>query len=199
MSRSTNLPFSVAKFTIEGVGEGADQIHTVCPAPPRLSGPQTASVSNISFPINPFSLSRSPLLISHTSSSVSSPQISNSVHICASSSSSPALVSSSSCVHSLFTNPFLVKQSSDSQPALIQAVAKNSAADSFAHPSPLVPPIPNLQNSSILRTSSITRSRKPCKPRPDRIIASSPFRPRAMAVDRCYTRRSLVVCSARQK
>src|SRR5271168_4806044 len=41
MFHSTTPPFSVAKFTIEGAGEGAEHFF----APPRLSSSQTASVT----------------------------------------------------------------------------------------------------------------------------------------------------------
>ena len=65
MPHSSTLPFSVAKFSIEGAGEGADHLKS---APPCLSSSQTASVVKIEplFSINPFSLSRSSSLKLHT-------------------------------------------------------------------------------------------------------------------------------------
>lgn len=195
---NTNLPFSVAKFTIEGAREGVNQIHPICPAPPRLSSPQTASVPKLLFSINPFSLSRSnSLSISHTS--VSSSQSSKSANLCTNSRfSSPASVfsiSSSSSVHSLFPNPFLAKQKLefDFQPAPI--VAGKSVINSPT-PTSLVQPIPNLHNTAIViphittSSPSLTQPRKPRKPRPDRILASSPYRPRVMAVDRLFSWRT---------
>ena len=57
MPYSTKLPFLVAQFAIEGVREGANQIHLICPALLRLPTTETASLSNSVFPANPFSLS----------------------------------------------------------------------------------------------------------------------------------------------
>jgi hypothetical protein len=164
MLHNTTLPFSVAKFAIEGAGEGAVQTHTVCPAPPRLPGPHTASVSKIPFHINPFSLSRSSL-------SASSSQSSKSVNLCTSSPSSPALFASSSCAHSLFPNPFLLKQNLDFQPAPV--VVKKTITDVITQPTSVIQPIPDLhhdklhmpQNPHTTKSSpSITHLRKPRKP-----------------------------------
>lgn len=83
MYHSSNLPILMAKFVIEGVREGVDKSHVVCPAPPCLPSPQTASIIKIkpSFPINPFSLSCSSPLNSraHVSPSHNSIDVSNSV------------------------------------------------------------------------------------------------------------------------
>jgi hypothetical protein len=186
MLHNTNLPFSVAKFAIEGAGEGAVQTRTVCPAPPRLPGPHTASVPNIPFHINPFSLSRSSL-------SASSFQSSKPVNLCTSSPSSPALFSSSSSAQSLFPNPFLLKQTLDPQPAPVVVQKSITDSDLITQPSSLIQPTPNLHklhSSYTTTSSSITHPRKPRKPRPDRILASSPFRPRVMAVDRLFSWRT---------
>ena len=195
MSYSTKLSFSVAKFTIEGAGEGVEQIHPICSAPPRLPGTQMASAPGLSFPSNPFSLSRTPfpncIFPAQTSVDVVSTNSFSSP-----ASASVSSVSSSSYVHLLFPNPFLLHRNSDSQPAPI--IARNLKLEPVMTPS--MPPTSHAQsrqripNSHVppisYTTTSLLPPRRPRKPRPDRILASSPFRPRVMAVDRLFSWRT---------
>ena len=226
MSHSGAQPFSVAKFAIEGVREGADR-DPIRSAPPRLSGPQKASVpktvNNFSFPANPFSLSRNcpPKLHVSTSSSqhsvnssfsqpsasnfsgpscISPPQ--NSVDICNNFSLSTSAPSSSasfsSHTHSLFPNPFLIKHRLDSQPSHTIA-QKTVSCSSTLHtpptsstPSQHIQPINHLPIPLPVPHHSLPSAltRIPRKPRPDRILSSSPFRPRVMAADRLFSWRT---------
>lgn len=192
MSRSTKLPFSVAKFAIEGAGEGADQIRLICPAPPRLPDTQTALLPKLLFPIDPFSLSRSSLSNLHTH--VSSYQ--NSVDTCNNGLPSPASVSfasPSSYVHSLFPNPFLVNRNFNSQPApIVTSISKPVTTTPFTPSISLVRPVLQHYKPPITHTitSSLPLPRIPRKPRPDRVLASSPYRPRVMAVDRLLSWRT---------
>ena len=194
MSSSTKLPFSVAKFTIEGVGEGANKIHPICPAPPRLPSTQSASVSYSVFPINPFSLSRSSFPNSH----VCTPSSQSSVNICNSfsppASVSPALLSQH--VFSPFPSPFLLKRDPVLPPAPV--VTGKPVADSLAfscstsESSAQLKPIQSLNSLSLptATTHSPSLPHKPRKPRSDRILASSSFRPQVMAVDRIFSWRT---------
>ena len=214
MSHNHTLPFSVAKLAIEVTGEGA--FHS-CSAPPRLSSSQNDTYIEfpLRFAINPFSLSRSSYMKSHAShfppyspvnrSPASSPSLSTSssqspVSISHLSSSSASVSSSSPSprVHSLFPNPFVITQNSQPQPALI--IPKKSVTTSG---SPLSPNHAHTQNIISTGSSSTPRdlpthpetsygstTRKPHRPRPDRVLASSPFRPRVMAVDRLLSWRT---------
>ena len=186
MPLKTSFPFSVAKFTIEGAGEGVDQPHTVCPAPPRLSVNHIDSVPKILFPINPFSLSRSSLPILHAY--VSSSHCATSVNARTNSFPSSASVPSSSCVHSLFSNPFLIKPNLD--PKTAPAFAIDPVMDHRDISS--IPPSLTSYNLPInhTTTTSLAQLRVPRKPRPDRILAPSPFWPQVMAVDRLFSWRT---------
>jgi hypothetical protein len=220
MSHSARLPFSVGKLTIEGVREGADRNYPIPSAPPRLSGTQTASFPETKLPYarNPFSLSYNsfsklcvptsssrdsvnnsppPASVLPASSCIFSSQ--NHVDICNNSSSSvsaPA-VSSSSYVHSLFPNPFLIKHSSGPQ-AQSSLVITQKTANSYPIQHASSPTtawqthtINSLPISRPLLTSlPSTLTRKPRKPRPDRTLSSNPFRPRVMAADRLFSWRT---------
>ena len=192
MSRSPKLPFSVAKFTIEGVGQGADQSHTACSAPPRLPGSHIASVpkTDCSFLFNPFSLSHSSFNNLHAH--ISPPHgpivnVSNTVIPPASASFS----SPSQHVSSLFPNPFLIKQNSDSQP--VSLLISKTCTDSSWLPTSQTT-AQSIQQSTSSSTSypqatsnSVTLLHKTRKPRPDHTLTPSLFRPRVMAVDRLFS------------
>jgi hypothetical protein len=190
MSHSSRLPFSVARFAIEGTGEGAGQIHPICPAPPRLPSSHIASVPNHVFPINPFSLSRNsfPYLNKCIPSQ-------NSVDICNNVPTS-ASVSSDLCPQhapSLFPNPFLIKRTLVPQPAPTTTIVP--IAVPFIPTTSSVKPIQNLNSSLIpltrvTTTPSLALHRKPRNPWPDRILATSIFRPRVMAADRLFSWRT---------
>jgi hypothetical protein len=192
------LPFSVAKFTIEGVGQGGDQSHIVCSAPPRLPGPQTDLILNSdpvnSFSTNPFSLSRDSQI---SSACPSVPQISVATNCnTVSSSASLSLASPSSHVHSLFPNPFLLRKNLNSQPAIssnIQNLRIPPRPSTQSSPQIVVQPVPYINILPTPGSFSVTlpiSTRKPRKPRPDRLLAPSPFRPRVMAVDRLLSWRT---------
>jgi hypothetical protein len=208
MSYSSKSLFSVAKFTIEGVSEGAEHINS---APPRLTSTQTTPDIKLQqiFPINPFSLSRSSFPNSHTS--LSSPSVisnapvppaspscttyssQNSVntHYSPSVSMHVSSVPSSSHIHILFPNPFLIKQNSDLQPAPL--ATQRSSINILSPPKSQIPVkhnqkpyIPSALSSQVLSASH----RKPRKPQPDRVLATSTFRPQVMAVDRIFSWRT---------
>ena len=195
MVHSARLPFSVAKFAIEGVREGADHTHPIRSAPPRLSGTRTASVSRpyLPFPRNPFSLSRNPssklhILASpsHLEDSVNSSPLSASVlpascvyssqnsldttcnNLPSSSLVLPA-VSPSLHVHSLFPNPFLINHNSVSQSSLTvaQTMANSSPMTSHASPTAALKTqtIQHLSTSHSSFTFSPTSSTQTRKPR----------------------------------
>ena len=209
MSHSTKLPFSVAKFTIEGVGEGADHL---CSAPPRLSSSRMTPATNstLPFPINPFSLSQSLSIKSHACLSSSQGSVN-------SFSSAPASAASSSCTsRSLSQSPTIINHSSP--PALVSSISSPlqaqppfpnpflitrnphlHSAPVTAHEKPTDPsasstqtPVHNAQSishSSIshIMTPSSSSIRKPRKPWADRVLAPSSFRPRVMAADRLFS------------
>ena len=191
MPYSTKLPFSVAQFAIEGVREGANQIHPICPALPHLPTTQTASLSNSVFPANPFSPSRPSFPNLHVCipSSQSSVDISNSF-------SPSASVSLLQRVFSPFPCPFLLIHNPNLQPAPV--VTGNPVVD------PLMPlcstssaqlePIQSFSSLSksfpTTATPSLTLPYKPCNPQSDRILASSSYRPWVMAVDRIFSWRT---------
>ena len=193
MSISLNLPFLVAKFTIEGAREGADNS-----APPRLSSARTAPVlmPKTQFPINPFSLSRSSFSNSHVPVAQNSLNVPNSVPP----SASVSFLSRSSHAHSLFSNPFLPKHISDS--SLTSSSIKNHPTHSTKLPfsqTAVQSTHGHLQCLNTLlvselgppaATSSSTPAQKPRKPRSDRLMISSPFRPRVSAVDRIFSWRT---------
>ena len=194
MSNSLKLPFSVAKFTIEGPGEGAVQSNQSLPAPPRLSGSQTIldSRPKLSFSNNPFSLSRNSSSYLHGPSDSSKNLVGNTCTNIPPLASAP-LKPSSPYVNSLFPNLFLIERNSDSQ--------KNPSHTSKSHtappkPSPqnVVQPPKNFTNSSTsfshAATKPFTALRKPRKPRPDRVLAPSTFRPQVMAADRLFSWRT---------
>jgi hypothetical protein len=197
MSSSSHLSFSVAKPVIEGVGQGADQSHTLRSVPPRLPGSHTAFSSEYEpvFPINPFSLSRisSPSLFSHPCISVSQSSVVN-LRNSVSSSASASIISSSQHVSSLFPNPFLLKQSIETQPSFSSVISspsvfsKSSAPQVTVLSNPRPTSLPTSGHS--LLTTSLPSTRKPRKPRPDRILASNSLRPRVMAVDRLFSWRT---------
>jgi hypothetical protein len=220
MSHSGKFPFSVAKFAIEGVREGADRTHPIRSAPPRLSGPETVLVPKLNppFATNPFSLSRSSSSFSKSHIvSISSPQVSvnsslpsasaflsppytSSTQIpansCTSFSSSTSVPSvSPSYVHSLFPNPFIIKHSLDSQSSPL-VTQKPVTTSSLLHTSPTsARKIQTLNCLPLPHTTSTislpsTLIRKPRKSRPDRILSPSPFRPRVMAADRLFSWRT---------
>ena len=201
MSHSPNLPFSVAKFAIEGVKEGADNPHLSCPAPPRLLGPQTASpfMSELSFSINPFSLSRSSFSHSHAYVSTSPHPVFDHRSTVSSSASVPNTASISQHVHTLFPNPFLIKRNSFSETnPVVTADPCIDLASSPAFQKVVQPPL-LLNNSLPARAqplgapavaNSLQSTRKPRKPRQDRILTPSIFRPRVMAVDRLFSWRT---------
>jgi hypothetical protein len=190
MSYSSRLSFSVAKFTIKGVREGADSSDS---APPRLSSIQTPPDSKLvhKFPINPFSLSRSTSSFpySHTgssssinsnvlfssSSSLLSPQNSADFHIPP---SVPAHVSSvpSPHIHTLFPNPFLIKRDLDPQPAtpVTQKTPSGPPSSPTINISVQHNPKPDTSATPLPHVPSVSH-RKPRKPRPDRVLVSSPF------------------------
>ena len=217
MSHSGRLPFSVAKFTIEGVREGADR-NSIRSAPPHLSGPHKASEPKIklSFPANPFSLYRNclpklhapilPLQNSVNSSSSHPSALFSSGSPCISSSQNPVdncnnfssatsvpSASSSSYVHSLFPNPFLIKNDSLVSQSSRTITQKTAPCSSISHTSST--PVQHIQPTNLSPAPSTvphhplpnTLTRKPRKPRPDRILSSSPFRPRVMAADRLFS------------
>jgi hypothetical protein len=224
MFHSGRSPFSVAKFTIEGVREGADLNNSIRSAPPRLSDPKTASVPKLKslFPTNPFSLSRSSssfpkshVLISSSDSSqdsvnrslpsasvISAPSCTSSPQILAntcnnSSSSTSVPFVSPSYVHSLFPNPFLIKHRDNLASQSSHLVTQKPVANfPSLHTSPTsaqqIPTLDCLPLSHTTSTISLpsTLIRKPRKPRPDRILSSSPFRPRVMAADRLFSWRT---------
>ena len=213
MLPSSKLPFSVAKFAIEDVGEGADKSFH---APPRLPSTQTTPVIELQprFGTNPFSLSRNSLIRSqihtnfsqHSVNSIISPaSVPFSSSSCIPSSKASANISgfpssahSSASSHActLFPNPFVLHRDLDSQPASIASKklvddpiipststqsprdAKNTNALPISHTS-LIPPL--VSGSS---------TRKPRKPRPDRVLMHSSLRPRVMAVDRLFSWRT---------
>jgi hypothetical protein len=196
MSHSFKLPFSVAKFSIEGAGEGAVDSYPIHSAPPRLSSAQTASVllPRPQFPINPFSLSRSTFSNSHLPLPVSQ-KIFNDPNSVSFPASAPFL-SHSSHVQPLFPNPFL--------PKIESHLAISPITKSFTDP-PKLPTSQTVVQPTHLRclnglpdsgsqvpvvTTSSTSSKKPRKPRSDRLMISSPFRPRVLAVDRIFSWRS---------
>ena len=185
---SSRPPFSVAKLVIEGAREGADQTNHDR-APPHLSGPQKASFP-YSFPMNPFSLSRRSLLNSHAcTSSVSQSSLADVYDI----SPSPGLassVSSPSYVHSLFPNPFLAKQSLDSQPAfeIIKKTPTTSCIATASTPQTLTQPSQILKKSITLdHHTASSPIHQPCRPWPDCVMTPSPLRPRVMVVDRLFS------------
>ena len=209
MSHSSRPIFSVAKFTIEGAGEGADHI---CSAPPRLSSSQNppASKSVPCFPsINPFSLSRTKSHASFSSDRVMSQGFINSSSASISSAFSPCIHSprhsSSTCckfslpapassvsplhVQSLFPNPFLIKPDLNLQPAPA-TTATDPPSSSSQTPTHNIPTFSSYGPSTSAfifqsqTNSTLTSTRKPRKPRPDRVLAPSSFRPRVMAADR---------------
>jgi hypothetical protein len=198
MSLSSKSLLSVVKFPIEGVGQGAGQS---CSAPPRLPGPQTAPVleSVLPFSLNPFSLSHSSLHKSHAH--ISFPQ-SSVVNVHSNTLSPPASVSLTSALphaSSLFPNPFLLKQTLDLQPAYVP-ITKIST-DSSKLPTSHVVPVVQLtscpttsSNSDSVTTTISSATRKPRKPRSDRMLTPNPLRPRVtsrvMAVDRIYSWRT---------
>jgi hypothetical protein len=216
MPPSSKLPFSVAMFSIEDAGEGAG--HLVL-APPRLPSTRTAPVmtSELPFPINPFSLSchslpkpltiicspRGPVnssLLSASFPSTSSSRIPvNSSNNFPSPASVPS-ASSSLHVQSLFPNPFLIEQNLNllvDQHTLV--VPAKPAADSptFSDhiPSPnirtLRPSCPTIPLTALATSHDPnTSTRRPRKPRPDRVLESNSFRPRVMAVDRLFSWRT---------
>jgi hypothetical protein len=204
MFHSTTPPFSVAKFTIEGAGEGAEHFF----APPRLSSSQTASVTGpaICFPINPFSLSRSSFIKSHashgsviSSSSNSMPLSPDIISTDISHLAPASSASSSCCVQSLFPNPFLIKQKISPQgpqrPQSSSILSGKPATDiSVQHTDTLSSPsLPSPPYSTIISSQggdSSASTRRPRKPRSDRVLASSSFRPRVMAVDRLFSWRT---------
>jgi hypothetical protein len=200
MPRSSKSPLLVAKFAIEGVGQGADQPHLTGSVPPRLPGPHTASfpvLSVSSFPINPFSLSRSSSHNSHTCISVSQSPVLN-VHNSVLPPASVPFVSSSSHARSLFPNPFLLERTSDSQPAPFSAATVTTSHATDSHNSSTsrtvvqraqclnALPIPSPPAATITSMST----RKSRRPQADRILTSSLLRPRVMAVDRLFSWRT---------
>ena len=195
MSHNFKLPFSVDKFAIEGAGEGAVDSYSIHTAPPRLSSVQTAPVSmpKPQFPFNPFSLSHNSFSNLHVPLSQNSLNVPNSVSLTA----SVPFPSHASHVHSLFPNPFL--------PKITSHLASSSITKSFmGSPKPptsqaVVQPThqTHLQRLNCLpdsgppaATTSSTSSKKTRKPRSDRLLISSPFRPRVLAVDRLFSWRS---------
>ena len=198
MSHSTKPSFSVAKFAIEGIGQGMDPPHKGGSVPPRLPDSRTTPLpkADISFPINPFSLSRSSTSNSYSICPTASRSFLANVPDSVLPSAPLSLVSVSSLAHPLFPNPFLLKQNSNlhSQPAplftpkSLTESAHSSVPQIVAQPAQSFNtlPSPNLPTTTTL--SIMTR--KPRKPRPDRILASSPFRPRVMAADRLFSWRT---------
>lgn len=198
MPHSSKSLFSVAKFAIEGVGQGADQS---CSAPPRLPGSQIAPVSRstLAYPVNPFSLLHSSSHKSHTCTSSSQISVVN-AHSNRSSPPAPVpFVSPSRHASSLFPNPFILKQKLDfpSRPAPV--LIAESSAESFRSPTSAATQtlvqltrcantLFNSDSPTAATSSSVTR--KPRKPRPDRVLTSNPLRPRVMAVDRIYSWRT---------
>lgn len=201
MSYSAKSLFSVAKFTIEGVGQGTDSPHKARSVPPRLPDYPKAPLlkTDFSFPINPFSLSRNSSSNSYICTTASQGFVANVPDTVI----SPAPASVSTSARPLFPNPFLLKQNSNlySTPASLKlpTTKSESLTDSSRSYSPQIVvqatqptqsshtlPLPNLPTTT---TSSLT-IRKPRKPRPDRVLASSSFRPRVMAADRLFSWRT---------
>ena len=187
MSYSQKLSFSVAKFAIEGVGQGA--VQSTCSVPPRLPGSQTSltASSELSFPSNPFSLLRSSSSKSHVQITVPQSSALN-VHSCVSANQSAPFLSPP-----LFPNPFLIKQTLDVQLPINTSFSKSLAivSPSSLSPTTAAQPAHSSTTSSTpshpVTTNPFTSTRKPRKPRPDRILTPSSFRPRVMAVDRLFS------------
>ena len=198
MSHSTKPSFSVAKFAIEGIGQGMDPPHKGGSVPPRLPDSRTTPLpkADVSFPINPFSLSCSSTSNSYSICSTASQSFLANVPDSVFPSAPLSLASVSSLAHPLFPNPFLLKQNSNlySQPAplftpkSLTESAHSSVPQIVAQPAQSFNtlPSPNLPTTTTL--SIMTR--KPRKPWPDHILASSPFRPRVMAADRLFSWRT---------
>ena len=200
MSHNSKSLFSVAKFSIEGVGQGADQPLAACSVPPHLPGSQTvpAFKSVLPFNVNPFSLMRSSFHDSHTSIQVSVPQ--NSVHVHNNLSPSTSvkldsvpLVPSSSHASSLFTNPFLLRKKLNIQPEPVPTVEPFTGLSTLPTSQTVVQPTgTQFSNTShisvsLTATSPFPATHKPRKPHPDRLLASNPLRPQVMAADRLYS------------
>jgi hypothetical protein len=162
--------------------------------------------------MNPFSLSRNSNFRSHKCTShcsvnsiLSPASIPPSSSLCISlpkssisisNISSSAQSSVSSHAYSLFPNPFLLNQNSDLQSASV--VPKETDIELIIPPTSTQ----STQNTKVLSTLSISRTsvippstsfsstRKPRKPQADRVLISSPFRPRVMAVDRLFSWRT---------
>lgn len=206
MPPSSISPFSVAKLTTEDVGEGVDKFST---APPRLSSFQTISAIDLQpcFALNPFSLSRNSLFRSRVCTS--SPQHSvNSISLHASESASSSCItllensastgctvhsSSSSHAQSLFPNPFLLNRNLvlHAAPAIIdktiQDLPVSSTSNQISNNTQILSKSLIRRNTMTLPLSLNSSTRRPRKPRPDRILISNSFRPRVMAVDRLFS------------
>ena len=196
MSHKSKSLLSVVKFPIEGVGQGAGHPPVVCSDPPRLPGPQTAPVSNsvLPFSVNPFSLSHSSSHTSHTN--IASPQISVVNYSNTLSPPAPLYLASPSHAFSHFPNPFLLKQKLDLQPApaitadILANSSKLCTTQIMVQPTHRTSTSCNPDPHSSSAPTSPPTTRKPRKPRPDRILIPNSLRPRVMAVDRIYSWRT---------
>ena len=212
MSECSTLPFSVAKFAIEGHGEGMTSTQLVQPIPPRLSVSRTLFLADSCSLLNRFHVSnvhapdcltsrRLPQDICTSTQPASSslslfPKvISPFVDAFSIPSQNSISISSSNVVSNILNDASTLHTSNIVQKPLAQS------SSSLLAPSLPIPPLPLSMHTSIetarrLSSSSSTAvdtplaTRKPRKVPADRTITNSPYRPRVSAADRIFSWRT---------
>ena len=194
MSECPTIPFSVAKFAIEGDREGTQHTQAVHSVPPRLSGSQKLLFIESSSLFNCFSVS--DVSASESQNNCTAIQ---SVSSTASSFSLPNVVSSFLNVFSIaLQNPSLTI-SNTVLPKTPNGYSTHQLSDlvpkPFAQPPSPLSTLSSLSlntaaNMSLAPNMSPTSTRKLRKVLPDRAITHSPYRPRVSAADRIFSWRT---------